>query len=49
MSCGETGGESWHLDKPRGVAVTNTGQIVVANWWKHNLLVYDMVKKIYTN
>ena len=46
---GETGGESWHLDTPQGVAVTNTGQIVVANWRKHNLLVYDMVKKIYTN
>ena len=46
---GETGGESWHLDKPQGVAVTNTGQIVVANWGRHNLLVYDMIKKIYTN
>ena len=44
---GETGGESWHLVKPSGVAVTNTGQIVVANWGKHNLLIFDMIKKIY--
>ena len=46
---GETGGESWHLDLPHGVAVTSTGQVVVANYWKHNLLLYDMVKKTYAN
>ena len=46
---GETGGESWHLEKPQGVAVTSTGQVVVANHGKHNLLLYDMVKKTYAN
>ena len=46
---GETGGESWHLYEPQGVAVTNTGQVVVANFGKNNLLVYDMVKNIYAN
>ena len=46
---GETGGESWHLDRPLGVEVTNTGQVVVANFGKDNLLLYDMVKKTYAN
>ena len=46
---GETGGESWHLSGPEGVAVTSTGQVVVVNGGKDNLLVYDMVKKIYAN
>ena len=46
---GETGGESWHLYEPQGVAVTSTGQVVVANLGKHNLLLYDMVKKTYAN
>ena len=35
---GETGAESWHLAQPQGVAVTTTGQIVVANWGKDNLI-----------
>ena len=46
---GETRGESWHLDRPQGVAVTSTGQAVVANLGKGNILVYDMVKKTYAN
>ena len=46
---GETGGQSWNLTWPNGVAMTSTSQVVVANWGKHNLLVYDMVKKIYVN
>ena len=46
---GETGGESWHLSRPEGAAVTSTGQVVVANWRNSNLLVYDMIKNIYAN
>ena len=46
---GETAGESWHLSRPGGVAVTSTGQVVVANREQHNLLVYDMVKNIHAN
>ena len=46
---GETGAEPWHLAQPQGVAVTSTGQVVVANYGKHNLLLYDMVKKTYAN
>ena len=42
-------GESWHLAQPQGVAVTCTSQVVVANYGKHNLLLYDMVKKTYAN
>ena len=46
---GETRGESWQLNRPEGIAVTSTGQVVVVNFGKNNLLVYDMVKKIYAN
>ena len=38
---GKHGQEPWQLDNPRGVAVTKTGEIVVANFSKGNLLVYE--------
>ena len=37
---GEQGHEPWHLHNPCGVAVTTSGQIIVANWGNRNLLVY---------
>ena len=44
---GEQGSEPWQLHDPRGVAVSKTGQIIVANCSNHNLLVYDLARKIY--
>ena len=38
---GEQGQEPWQLGGPCGVAVTKTGEIVVANYSNGNLLVYD--------
>ena len=38
---GEHGQQPWQLGGPCGVAVTNTGEIVVANYSHGNLLVYD--------
>ena len=46
---GEWGSEQWQLHNPLGVAVSKTGQIIVANQSNHNLLVYEPVRKIYTN
>ena len=43
---GECGSEPWQLHNPRGVAVSKTGQIIVANWDNNNLLVYDLVRHI---
>ena len=40
---GECGTESWKLSGPQGVAVTKTGQAVVANLWHSNLLIYDIL------
>ena len=40
---GERGYKPWMLKWPQGVAVTKTGQAVVANWVHHNLLVYDIL------
>ena len=39
---GECGDEPWKLNWPQGVAVTKTGQAVVANMGNHNLLIYDI-------
>ena len=44
---GERGSEPWQLHDLLGVAVSKTGQIIVANWHNHNILVYDLVRKIY--
>ena len=44
---GERGLEPWQLHHPAGVAVSKTGQIIVANCANYNLLVYDLVRKIY--
>ena len=44
---GERGSEPWQLHHPLGVAVSRTGQVIVANWNNHNLLVYDPIRKIY--
>ena len=44
---GERGSEPWQIHDPCGVAVSKTGQIIVANCANHNLLVYDLVRKIY--
>ena len=44
---GDRGSKPWQLNCPFGVAVTRCGQIIVANHFNHNLLVYDLVKKIY--
>ena len=44
---GDHGSAPWQLNNPRGVAVTRSGQIIVANFLNHNLLIYDLVKKIY--
>ena len=44
---GDYGSEPWQLTYPQGVAVTRSGQIIVANFGSHNLLIYDLVKKIY--
>ena len=44
---GEQGSESWQLHKPLGVAVSKTGQIIVVNFSNNNLLVYDLVRKVY--
>ena len=44
---GERGSEPCQLHDPLGVAVSKTGQIIVANCDNHNLLVYDLVRKIY--
>ena len=38
---GEQGQDPWQLGGPCGVAVTKTGEIVVANYSNGNLLVYD--------
>ena len=43
----DRGSEPWQLNYPLGVAVTGSGQIIAANHHNHNLLVYDLVKKIY--
>ena len=37
---GEQGHEPWQLDDPRGVAITKTGEIIVAKYTQGNLLVY---------
>ena len=42
---GKQGAERLH--HPLGVAVSKTGQIIVANCNNNNLLVYDLVRKIY--
>ena len=42
---GELSSEQLH--HPLGVAVSKTGQIIVANCNDNNLLVYDLVRKIY--
>ena len=39
---GEWGDKPWQLMWPQGVAVTKTGQAVVANMGNHNLLIYDI-------
>ena len=44
---GDRGSEPWQLNYPVGVAVTRSGQIIVANHHSHNLLIYDLAKKIY--
>ena len=44
---GEPGSAPWQLNDPQGVAVSKTGQIIVANYSNSNLLVYDLVRKIY--
>ena len=44
---GDCGSKPWQLKYPFGVAVTRSGQIIVANFNNHNLLIYDLVKKIY--
>ena len=44
---GERGSEPWQLHHPYGVAVSKTGQIIVANCNNHNLLVYELERKIY--
>ena len=43
----DRGSKPWHLNCPFGVAVTRSGQIIVVNYFNHNLLIYDLVKKIY--
>ena len=40
---GECGKEPWQLNNPRGVAVSKSGQIIIANYRNHNVLVYDVV------
>ena len=44
---GEQGSEPWQLHNPRGVAVSKNGQIIVANNNNNNVLVYDLVRKVY--
>ena len=44
---GEQGFAPWQLHDPQGVTVSKTGQIIVANKDNHNLLVYDLIRKIY--
>ena len=44
---GDHGYEPWQLHNPGGVAVTRSGQIIVANTSNDNLLIYDQVRKIY--
>ena len=44
---GDHGSEPWQLNYTGGVTVTRSGQIIVANTGKNNLLIYDQVKKIY--
>ena len=44
---GEWGSELWQLHDSLCVAVSKIGQIIVANCNNHNLLVYDLVKKVY--
>ena len=44
---GERGSGPWQLHHPLGVAVSKTGQIIVANFHNHNLLVYDLARNIY--
>ena len=44
---GERGSEPWQLNHPLGVAVSKTGQIIMANQGNHNLLVYDLGRKIF--
>ena len=44
---GERGSEPWLLHDPLGVAVSKTGQVIVANHNNNNLLVYDLCMKIY--
>ena len=39
---GEQGLKPWQLHCPYGVAVSKTGQIIVANFDNHNLLVYEL-------
>ena len=38
---GEQGQQPWQLSGPRGVALTETGEIVLANCSEENLLVYN--------
>ena len=47
FAIGDCGSEPWQLNHPFGVTVTKSGQIIVANRQSHNLLIYDLVKKIY--
>ena len=44
---GDNGSKPWQLNYAQGVAVTRCGQIIVANFRNHNLLIYDLIKKIY--
>ena len=44
---GEQGSEPWQLHGPCGVVVFKTGQIIVSNCSNNNLLVYDLVRKVY--
>ena len=45
---GERGSEPWQLHDPLGVAVSKTGQIIVANFTNYNLLVYEGARKLYS-
>ena len=44
---GEQGFAPWQLHDPCGVVVSKTGQIIVANYNNNNVLVYNLVRKVY--
>ena len=44
---GDHGSEPWQINGLGGVTVTRSGQIIVANFANNNLLIYDLIKKIY--